>query len=377
MGSTDLRRWVFAATVILGGTAGRAEIPVVVFDVPLTTECRDVTPQGFREAYQREIIEAVFKISPQLLAGEEKDLKRLHYEISTEQQMPVVHFLPNAEVSTDVVNGTIAIQNSSHHGEISFRYLILPGKGDGQLKGDLESSQAQFNFLAPKQLLIAAGTIERGCGVYFDLRRSTQDTLQKQREFACLFEVPAGWRADAVTVRCQARGVKRGLAGLLDSEVPCGFGLLSVGLYKRDDGEARQYARLFAKKQQAYLDKLAQQAKPQRPLGLPVSPSLWDRLLSEGCKKSGGTTTTVIGSAIRCQIEENRLALAMPPTRSGSSVNKALLGDSEPEVPRDTALPKSKPLFDPDDLQTPQETKAAFDEMQAAKDALRKLNGKK
>jgi hypothetical protein len=377
MGLTGLMRWAFAATVVLHGMVGRAEVPVVVFDVPLTTECREVTPKGFREAYHREIIEAVFKISPQLLTGDEKDLTRLHYEISTEQQMPVVHFLPNAEVSTDVVNGTIAIQSSSHHGEISFRYLILPGKGDGQLKGDLESSQAQFSLLAPKQLLIAAGTIERGCGVYFELRKSTQDTLQKQREFACLFEVPAGWRADAVLVRCKAKGMKRGLAGLLDSEVPCGSGLLSVGLYKRDDGEARQYARLFAKKQQAYLDKLAQQSKPQRPLGLPVSAATWDRLLSEGSKRAGGPPTTVIGAAIRSQIEENSLALALPRSRSGGVINKALVDLGEPEAPRDASSTTQKSLLAGNDGETPEETKAAFDEMQDAKNTLRKMNGRK
>ena len=183
MSSAGCWKWAVAtAVVLLIGTASKAEVPVVVFDVPLITECRDVTPQGFREAYRREIIEAVFKVSPQLLEGEEKDLKRLHYEISTEQQMPVVSYLPNAEVTTDVVNGTIAIQNSSHHGEVSFRYLILPTTGDGNLTGDLESSHAQFGLLAPKQLLIAAGTIERGCGVYFELRQSSQDTLQKQRD---------------------------------------------------------------------------------------------------------------------------------------------------------------------------------------------------
>jgi hypothetical protein len=223
---------------------------VVVFDVPLVTECRDVTPHGFREAYQREVIEVVFKVSPQLLAGEEEDLKRLHYEISTEEQMPVVHYLPNAEVTTDVVNGTIAIRNSSHHGEVSFRYLVLPTTGDGNLTGDLESSHAQFGLLAPKQLLIASGTIERGYGVYYELRSSSQDTLQKQREFACLFDVPVTWRADAVTIRCQAKGVKRGLGGLLDSDVACGSGLLCVGLYKRDDREAREYANTLARKQQ-------------------------------------------------------------------------------------------------------------------------------
>ena len=89
-------KWVIVPAVILIGAAGRAEVPLVVFDVPLIAECRDVTPRGFREAYQRQIIEAVFKMSPQLVAGDESDLKKLLYEISTEQQMPVVSYLPRS-----------------------------------------------------------------------------------------------------------------------------------------------------------------------------------------------------------------------------------------------------------------------------------------
>ena len=78
----------------LGAAVADAETPVVVFDLPLTVECRDVTPQRYEASYHRKIFEAVVKISPQLLAGEEKDLKKLHYEISTAQQMPVVSFAP-------------------------------------------------------------------------------------------------------------------------------------------------------------------------------------------------------------------------------------------------------------------------------------------
>jgi len=347
--------WVFVATVVLVGAASKAEVPVVGFDVPLISECRDVTPQGFREAYRREIIEAVFKISPQLLAGEEKDWKRLHYEISTEQQMPVVSYLPNAQVATDVVNGTIAIQNSSRHGEISFRYLILPNTGDGNLKGDLESSHAQFGLLAPKQLLIAAGTIERGSGVYFELRQSSQDTLQKQREFACLFDVPLAWRADFVTIRCNAKGTKRGLGGLLDSEVACGSGLLCVGLYRRDDGEAREYANMLARKQQAYFSKLAEQAKAPRSSGLVDSLTALDRLLSGTKTKAKLSRATAIGAAVQSQIEEGRLSAVSQEKQAGGL----------------------KSIEDDDPLSgVPQGARAALNEMKAAKDELRRMNGK-
>ena len=330
MQSVGRTRFGMAAIVaVWAGTTCRAEVPQVVFDVPLVSECRDVTPQGFREAYQRMVIEAVFKVSPQLVTGQEKDLKQLRYEISTDQQMPVVGFLPNSQVSTDVVNGTIAIQNASHHGELSFRYLITPAAGNGELKGDLESSRAQFGLLAPKQLLMAAGTIERGCGVYFDLRPSSQDTLQKQREFACLFDVPVGWRADHVTVRCNAKGIKRGLAGLLESEVGCGSGMLCVGLFKQHDGEARAYAESLARKQQAYLSRLTQQAARAN-------------LMSE-------------------------LAGAMANMERATQVNKSSIIDDAPPV---AAAKIEKSTEDTLELQDDSTA------LKAAQDELRKLNGK-
>ena len=357
-----------AGLAILAGHGVRAETPAVVFDVPLTSECRDVTPQGFREAYRREIIEAVFKISPQLLAGEEKDLKLLHYEISTEQQMPVVSFLPSAEVGTDVVNGTIAIQNSSRHGEVSFRYLILPNTGDGYLKGDLESSHAQFGLLAPKQLLVAAGTIDRGCGVYFELRPSSQDTLQKQREFACLFDVPLAWRADYVTIRCRAKGTKRGFGGLVDAEVPCGVGLLCVGLYKRDDGEAREYAHMLARKQQVYFSKLAEQAKPARSSGI-LDPLLAiDRLLSgkSNVAKAKISRATAVGAAVHSQIEEGRLAAVVQPEKSAPGGDFPALGGTMKSENKASLL-----LAD-----LPEDVQPARDELKAAQEELRKLNGR-
>lgn len=331
-------RWVIAAAAILAAATGGADVPVVVFDVPLISECRDVTPQGFREAYQRMVIEAVFRLSPQLVAGQEKDLKQLRYEISTDQQMPVVGFLPNSQVTTDVVNGTIAIQNASHHGEVSFRYLITPAAGNGDLKGDLESSRAQFGLLAPRQLLMAAGTIDRGCGVYFDLRPSSQDTLQKQRDFACLFDVPTSWRADHVTIRCQAKGIKHGLGGLLESEVGCGAGLLCVGLFKQNDGEARAYAEKLARQQQVYLIRMAQQANAR----------------SKATKSAG--------------IDER---VANMDRMSVTKGNKSAIFDLEP------AEAVRRPEVDAgESSETTKDIQAASEAIKAAQQDLRMLNGK-
>jgi hypothetical protein len=296
---------VVLGVTVAGVTVANAETPVVIFDLPLTVECRDVTPQRYEAAYQRKIFEAVVKISPQLQAGEERDLKRLHYEISTEQQMPIVSFAPNSQVTSDVAGGTVSIQTDDYHGQLLVHYLVTPAAGDGKLIGDLNSSHTQYALLAPKQILLASGTIQRGCGVYYDLKPSTQDTLQKQREFACLFDVPASWRANCITVACKAQGVKRGLLG--SSEVNCGMGLLSVGLYKQGDGEAMAAAYDLGKRQQYYLDQL--RADPR--FATTKKSSFLPELMAGVEKGLSGTSdarraSTGPGAALQAQVSEDK-----------------------------------------------------------------------
>jgi hypothetical protein len=311
-----------AVPLAAGSVCGlRAETPLVVFDVPLSVQCRDVTPRDRQPAYTRKIIEAVFKISPQIYAGEEKDVKRLHYEISTEQQMPVVGFLPNAELATDVAGGTIAIQSSEHRGSLSFRYLILPGTGSGGLKGDLESSRVQYLLLAPKQLLLAAGTIDRGCGVFYDLRASTQDTIQRQREFACLFEVSRAWRADHVTLRCKARGVKYGFAGVTESEADCGAELLCVGLCMTGDDEARAYVEALAKKQQLYLRRLAAGAQEARARSADNVLGSAAKLFASRVLRSGGANLRM-GAAVAAHLDEQKDLRKTLPAEARDAANE-------------------------------------------------------
>ena len=330
------RIFLLAAAIVGVGTIANAETPLVVFDLPLTVECRDVTPQRYEQNYRKKIFEAVVKISPQLQAGEEKDLKKLHYEISTEQQMPIISYAPSSQVTSDVAGGTVAIQTDDHHGQLLVHYMVTPALGDGNLTGDLNSSHTQYTLLAPKQILVAAGTIERGCGVYYELKPSTQDTLQKQRDFACLFEVPATWRADYITVRCSAKGVKRGLLG--SSEVDAGEGVLSVGLYRQDDGEAKEAANDLARRQQAHLDGLAGRGKSRKTKAGKIAPP--DVL---------ETAEQVAYRMARDRLAQERAGVVK--ARQGT-FDKAIMDD----------LP-----IDPPDTGT---------EFSAAKEAIRKLNGK-
>lgn len=321
------------------GTRAEAEAPLVVFDMPFALECREVTPKGYRESYQKRVIEAVFKISPQLLAGEERDLRRLRYEISTEQQMPIVGYLPDSQVASDI-EGNIAIKTREHHGQLLVHYFFTPAAGDGKLQADLESSQAQYSLLAPKQLLLATGTIQRGCGVFYDLKPSTQDTLQKPREYACLFEVPASWRADYAMVTCRARGMKRTL--MVANEVNCGSGTLAVGLYCQHDGEARAIAEELARRQQIYLNRLAQESRA-----------------SQAKREKAEWLAGVLENVERAATQRTTMKAKQPNLGVGAAIQE--------KIQEDKALGADFSL----------DTKSAGDELAEAKESLRRLNGKK
>lgn len=303
---------LFAAS---SATAAKDRLPQVVFDLPLTVECRDVTPKSYEEFYGKKVFEAVFKISPQLVSGEEKDLKQLHYEISTEQQMPIIGYLPNSQLTSDV-DGSIAIKTSDRQGHLLVHYFFTPTAGDASLRGSLSSSQAQYTLLAPKQILVASGTIQRGCGVYFELRTSTQDTLQKQREYACLFEVPAAWRADYAKVTCTAKGLKRVFTTV--TEVHCGVGMLSVGLYRQHDGEAREQADHLARTQQVYLDRLTAETRAKLDKGnktawlAAVMAAADQAAASRSAMKAGSTNEGLKAALASPVMEDKRVASELP-----------------------------------------------------------------
>jgi hypothetical protein len=160
-----------------------------------------------------------------------------------------------------------------------------------------------------------------------------------------------------VTIRCNAKGTKHGLGGLLDSDVACGSGLLSVGLYKRDDGEAREYANMLARKQQVYFSKLAEQAKTPRSSGLLDSLTALDRLFSGTKAKTKISRATAIGAAVQSQIEEGRLPTISQEKQAGGELKSALEDNGVLSV-------------------SSQEARAALSEMKSAKDKLRRMNGK-
>ena len=241
-GSTGLVLTVCLATAVC------AEAPRVRFDLPHSVACRDVTTDDFAAAFPADrLLEAQLELSTLLEAGNERDLRQFVYRIaSPHRSLQVVDYSPKTTLTTDYV-GSIGVEKKRERTKSagiavtgSWQHLLkVTGSGD---LGSKDSSAVRYELAAPLQPLTASGTIQRGCGVYFKLKPSTQASFEGAKSFTLVFRTPVAWRGDYLQVHCEASGIRRGVLRPLDETVGCGTRDFFVALYLPTDREARAAA---------------------------------------------------------------------------------------------------------------------------------------
>ncbi len=227
------------------GSAAWAAPPRVQFDVAYVVSCRDVTPPEFGVLNPGErLIEAVFDVSVLLQGGDEADLEQLYFQFeSPEKTLRIVDHLPRTELISPYA-GTIAVEKRRDSGA-SIGIAAKPNLEVVSLSASAEAStkrgvQVRYELLPPQELLAASGTLDRGRGVYYKLKPSSQTSLEGGHQFVCLIRVPVDWRGDVLHVHCRAEGIRRGLWRSLDSREVCGTGSFLVTLYLEGDEAARR-----------------------------------------------------------------------------------------------------------------------------------------
>jgi hypothetical protein len=303
-----VRTTVLLSVFMLAGDCGEVQggYPIVGFDVGWTVKCREVTSEGRQANKSSKVIEAVFRFSPEVKAGDESDLRRIRYEIrSPDGKANVKAFAPGSEVGTDVLDGVIEIETSSEQGEISFHYVLGPQSAKGGATTNKVTSRLKHKLMVPKTLLLASGTIQRSSGVYYDLRPSKQDTLQRPRDFAILFEVPKTWNGDYVIIECRAEGFDRGMFST--EQGVCGLAMYSVGLHIDGDEHAEKLALELAAEQTILLEvlsrnrqKILEQARTTQANWAWLDSFLrWVRFLDIPGLAAQGASENFVGSALR------------------------------------------------------------------------------
>ncbi|MBL9091310.1 MAG: hypothetical protein JNL96_08810 [Planctomycetaceae bacterium] len=302
----------FEASTSLGGDALRVQ-----FDVPDRIECRDVTPEKCAAIHpHHKVIEAKFRISADIVEGDEKSIVDLTYLISSpKMRLKVLDYLPNTTLESRYADDRIEVADFTEDTdmvaqEARVAYTIFSLSA---VKNQItrKTEQNQYQRIAPKALVLASGTMNRGHGVFFKLRPSNDASLEGSKEFSFLAIVPKNWRGDWCTFACSARANKKTLFGT--SVVEAGASKIDVGLYLCGDEEAGALASRLRTVQTEYAPVLQADVEATKGLDVPNSIQLVGHVdeFLEGLKKRPrhGVTPEQMQDAMQAVAEaEERLA---------------------------------------------------------------------
>ena len=241
-----------------GQSTVRADEPALSFDFGRTLECRDVTPPEYTEQYPDErIVECTLRLSVYLVSGDIDEVEAIRVEIADrDRRLRVFSFSPSTRLESglsDDIEWTRTTESShsigaSLGGEIPAPIggvvaHVTPTINAGQ--GGKEVVKEKQIRVAPRQAVIASGTIDHEHGVFFTLRPSPTSSLEGVHELSVQFLVPADWRGDAIRVACQATGQQK-LLWMKQHKVWAEKSL-AVALYQAGDPAARRAAERHVK----------------------------------------------------------------------------------------------------------------------------------
>ncbi len=252
-----------AAAVLLVSACAAAG-PQVSFDLAPKAACRPVSGAEAAKLHPgANVVEVTFDLSTRV-SGNEADLKQITIEIwSPDRELSIVGYSPSTTLQSEAVDGVIEVEQHQAFGALSLEYALPTAKIQASAKNAGDSKVTEKK-LAPKNLLLASGTFDRSHGVFFTLHPSSQESLQKSRQFVCQLEVPPGFRGDYLQLTCSALARKPGVVHSLDSEVTAGSARFTIGIYLDGDSQARRAAETLAEKQLALARVAARAAEAGR-----------------------------------------------------------------------------------------------------------------
>ncbi len=259
-----LRRLATALAVLVSvasSAAAAAPDTRIVFDLPPAIECRDVTPDDFRQVHPTlKVVEGTLRISARVAQGAEDQIVDFLYVIEgPSNSMRFQDYLPNTFLESVVADDLIAITTGSENasgGGLEAHVVYKPVNVGGELSHNEKKSESScYKKIVPRELVLASGTTNREHGVFFRLRPSRTASLEGAKEFTFLATVPVAWRGDLCTIECTARAKKSSF--LSSSIAPAGAARALVPLHLVGDAEAAELARTFRRAQQDYAAALA------------------------------------------------------------------------------------------------------------------------
>jgi hypothetical protein len=234
----------------------RSEAPAIEFDSKVSFPCREVTPREFSASNaERKVVEVTIRISANF-SIEEKAIDSVVYRVKLPRHAELADYLPKTELASEISGAVEVNQKATGSakmvvsfdagGKVGYHVpavVDVEARAEGGSRSEKASeitSGVQMKYLPPKQLIVSAGTQERGQILYYKLRPFSQITLEGEREFAFLLVVPSDWTGDCIQLDCSA--FQKG------SKVAVAHQCLGIGLYIKHDSASRTRVEELARK---------------------------------------------------------------------------------------------------------------------------------
>lgn len=245
-----------AAMASLPSPSAEAGGPSLAFDFPRTIPCAP-GDAGEPEEGQK-LVRCVLPLSVRLTDGKMSDVQEIRVEVADcDKRLRVHRFAPITRLESTAAGNiewtkttekkktfgaSLGGESPLPIGDVVAR--VTPTASAGLSNREVITERQEK--LAPKQLVVASGTINDGHGVFFKLRPSSQTTLEGMHELLVEFVAPNRWRGDAIHVTVEATGEERFL--WLKQQKRWAQKRTSVALFLQGDPAARDAAEAFIRK---------------------------------------------------------------------------------------------------------------------------------
>jgi hypothetical protein len=196
--------------------------PVVEFDVPRRVMAHQVLPPCDAPPLPAgKLVRVTVPVSLRLVEGDIGRVREVAIELEASAAgLVVVDFAPRTTLASEQIDKIEVTktqeQSRSLDASLGGQLPLAAGAGTAQVSPSIaagdrrkEIETVTSRHLPPLKPLYVSGTLGEGRGAFFQLRPSTQVTLEGQHLVSATFRVPDNWQGGGIEVRCKAKGTRK------------------------------------------------------------------------------------------------------------------------------------------------------------------------
>ncbi|MEZ6087574.1 MAG: hypothetical protein R3C05_06025 [Pirellulaceae bacterium] len=267
---------LFVGTIAFNRSLSAESTSAIAFDVASVAAARTVepapgvfVPEGYRWVQVHldisSLIDSAQKNKPH------EFLYTLHW---ANRDSRVMDYSPRTQLSDTVIGG-IQVEESKEKSKnlglsVKGSYIgMIHGDGGADV-ADKVCNRTKFEKVAPQEIVYAAGTIDRGQGVYFKLRSTATHVLDGQKRFSVTLQVPNDWRGDLMTARMNVVQSVRSFPSLEREPTITSRTRFQIAVFDASDQTAHRWAQSLAEAEQVLHGVAVTNASAIRDRSLPT-----------------------------------------------------------------------------------------------------------